>query len=159
MRRPEGFTSRRRRYLAKKVDRLDRLETRNTMTEPISVVGLMLGSMRWLEQLGLVDRSVLGNPLSGLAQPGQAAAKVQQQAMKPPAAPDSSDSIMAGRQLGGSTRAGGGGAAPEALAPATKSASPSKPDDWLTFKSPSGSTESGFSTPWQPVKRPGGGAA
>ena len=57
MRRPEGFTSRRRRYLAKKVDRLDRLETRTTMTEPISVVGLMMGSLRWLEQLGIVDKN------------------------------------------------------------------------------------------------------
>ena len=31
-----SFTERRRRRLAKKVDRLDRLETRNTITEPIS---------------------------------------------------------------------------------------------------------------------------
>jgi hypothetical protein len=80
MRCPEGFTSRRRRYLAKKVDRIDRIETRNTMTEPISVLGLMTGSLCWLEQLGLVDRSMLGNPLSGLARPDQAAAKVQPQA-------------------------------------------------------------------------------
>jgi hypothetical protein len=38
MRHPRGFTSRHRAYLAKKVDQLDRLEVRNTITEPILVL-------------------------------------------------------------------------------------------------------------------------
>ena len=108
MRRPEGFTSRRRRYLAKKVDRLDRLETRNTMTEPISVVGLMMGSLHWLDQLGIVDKRMLGNPVSGLAKPDQATATGQPQAQKPPAAPDSIDSIH-GRLSARRFRTPGGG--------------------------------------------------
>ena len=79
MRRPEGFTSRRRRYLAKKVDRLDRLENRTTMTEPISAVGLLMGSLRWLDQLGIVDKRMLGNPVSGLAPLDQVSAPGQAQ--------------------------------------------------------------------------------
>ena len=50
-----NFGERRRRMLAKKVDRLDRLETRNTITEPISVLGLSLTSLRGLVQLGIMD--------------------------------------------------------------------------------------------------------
>ena len=41
-----SFGERRRRILARKVDQLDRLETRNTITEPISVLGLSLTSLR-----------------------------------------------------------------------------------------------------------------
>jgi hypothetical protein len=111
--------------------------------------------------LGIVDRNMLGSPPSSLAKHDQAPAKGQPQAIKPPPASDSINSIMAGRQLDGSARAGGGGGTAADPNAAAKPASPSESNDWLTFKSASksGSTETGFSTPWQPVKRPGGGPA
>ena len=40
-----SFTEARRRRLAKKVDRLDRLESRTTITEPISFTGLALSAI------------------------------------------------------------------------------------------------------------------
>ncbi len=163
MSRPEGFTSRRRRYLAKKVDRLDRLENRTTLTEPISVVGLLMGSLRWLDQLGIVDKRMLGNPVSRLAPTGQVSTQGQAQAQKAPAAPDSSDSIMASRQRDHSGQAGGGGGSsgPGDATAATNASAAQQSYDWLAFNtsSESGSTGTGFSTPWQPAKGPGGGAA
>jgi hypothetical protein len=159
MARPEGLTSLRRRYLARKVDRLDQLERRTTMTEPISALGLLLGSMRWLEQLGIVDRNMLGSPLGSLAKPGPASAKGQPQAQKPSPASDSFDSIMAARQLAGSGRMAGGGGSSAPTAPAT--ATRNHADDWLTLNSQPGSesSQTGFTTPWQPARPPGGGAA
>ena len=159
MRRPEGFTSRRRRYLAKKVDRLDRLENRTTMTEPISAIGLLMGSLRWLDQLGIVDKRMLGNPVSGLAPLDHVSAPGQAQAQKPAPAPNSSDSIMASYEPDRSAQAGGGGGG--SVPTAATAASTNDSEDLLTFNTPSqsGSTETGFSTPWQPAKGPGGGAA
>ena len=49
-----SFTERRRARLALKSARLDRLETRNTMTEPISVTALSLTAFRGLAQLGMM---------------------------------------------------------------------------------------------------------
>ena len=43
-----SFTEYRRRRLAKKVDRLDRLESRTTITEPISFTGMALSAMAGL---------------------------------------------------------------------------------------------------------------
>ena len=61
-----GFTDRRRRQLAKKVDRLERLETRNTITEPISVTGLALSAITGASRLGLIPAFGASNALSGL---------------------------------------------------------------------------------------------
>ena len=55
-RRRLSFTEKRRARLAKNVAQLDKLETRNTITEPISVLGLSVSAFRGLAQLGLVDR-------------------------------------------------------------------------------------------------------
>ena len=58
--------------------------------------------------------------------------------------------------------AGGSSERPQAPTGATQPRrSSSESDDWLSFKTPSqsGSTQTGFSTPWQPAKRPGGGKA
>ena len=61
-----SFTERRRRRLAKKVDRLDRLETRNTITEPISISGLLIPAVSGLVRLGIMHPYGGGNALSGL---------------------------------------------------------------------------------------------
>jgi hypothetical protein len=61
--RRRSYTDKRRARLAKKVDRLDRLETRNTITEPISVFGLSVGALRALAQFGVI-RPVAAAPPS-----------------------------------------------------------------------------------------------
>ena len=70
-----SFTERRRRRLAMKVDRLDRLETRNTITEPISVMGLAID--RWGEPFaGFILPNQASNTLSGLRLPTDVAKRV-----------------------------------------------------------------------------------
>jgi len=78
-----SFTERRRRQLAMKWDRLDRLETRNAITEPISVTGLASLTLRGcagkasleaemdpiFQRLGL-DQHVLESTVSKLFEPG-----------------------------------------------------------------------------------------
>lgn len=48
-----SFTDKRRRKLTVKAQ-VDRLETRNTITEPISVIGLASGALGGLARLGLI---------------------------------------------------------------------------------------------------------
>ena len=121
------------------------------------------GLARRLDQLGIVDKRMLGNPVSRLAPTGQVSTQGQAQAQKAPAAPDSSDSIMASRQRDHSGQAGGGGGSsgPGDATAATNASAAQQSYDWLAFNtsSESGSTGTGFSTPWQPAKGPGGGAA
>ncbi len=76
-----SFTERRRASLAKKVDQLDRLETRNTITEPISVLALSVSSLRGLVQLGFVGLNGLSNERNGPM--GQRQAPSQQQPQSP----------------------------------------------------------------------------
>src|SRR5262245_49389138 len=75
MSRRQSFTSRRRRELQKRVDRLETLEIRNTITEPISVLGLSLSALRGLASVGLIDLSGSGDALRRL----QAAAESMRQ--------------------------------------------------------------------------------
>jgi hypothetical protein len=49
-----GFTESRRRTLAQRFQ-LDQLETRNTITEPISAWALATSAFRGLAQLGIID--------------------------------------------------------------------------------------------------------
>ena len=65
-----SFTETRRRSLAKRVDRLDRLESRTTITEPISFTGLSITALRGLAQLGLMYPN---GAASGLVRPAGAA--------------------------------------------------------------------------------------
>jgi hypothetical protein len=64
-----SFTESRRR-LAKQVDRLDRLESRTTITEPISFTGLSITALRCLAQLGVTYPN---GATSGLVRPAGAA--------------------------------------------------------------------------------------
>ena len=68
-----SFTEKRRAKLVRSVAQLDRLETRNTITEPISVLGLSLSAFRGLAQIGLMDPNAARNGLSGLVPPAEAA--------------------------------------------------------------------------------------
>ncbi len=153
-----SFTERRRRRLAKKVDRLDRLETKNTITEPISISGLAMTAMRGAAQLGFILPNQASNALSGLVRPtdvakgagGPASKPIVRNLLKP--LPD----IEPGRHTGG---AGGSSSAESGTA---KSAPKSTSSDWLDLNTPPAADASdphGISSPWQPAKRPGGGAA
>jgi hypothetical protein len=54
MSRRKSFTEHRRARSALKVDRLDRLQTRNTITEPVSVTGLSVTALRGLALIGVM---------------------------------------------------------------------------------------------------------
>src|SRR5271157_5622480 len=73
----------RRRRLAKKVDRLDRLETRNTITEPISVTGLAISFARGTAIFGFLVPSGGGSAPNGLARPHDDAKQAGPNANKP----------------------------------------------------------------------------
>jgi hypothetical protein len=157
-----GFTSRRRAFLAKKVDRLDRLETRNTMTEPISAVGLLTGSLRGLVQLGLMQPNGASNTPNLLALAEREAAR-SQPPLKP-VIPISSAPILApiSAHTAKHSWPGGGGAAGSPAADQGAKPVPSDVVDALALFSSNDSNGSqlhGFSTPWQPATPSGGGAA
>src|SRR5271166_3196176 len=80
-----SFTEKRRRRLALRTAHLDRLETRNTITEPISVTGLSLSAFRGLAQIGIVQPADLSNSLAGLAQAAKLAMQGQARARQAPA--------------------------------------------------------------------------
>jgi len=153
-----SFTERRRASLAKKVDRLDRLETRNTMTEPISVTALSVSALRSLVQLGIMSVGGGNHAVSqavreasqrtaGLASSSGAGKK-----------PFHGLSIPIGMASPKAAPGGGGGASEAEVAPPPKRP---QADDWLNLSAPSSSTSDphGISTPWHPIARAGGGAA
>ena len=71
-----SFTERRRRRLAKKVDQIDRLESRTTITEPISLTGLSISALRGLVQLGIMHPNGGSNALSRLGRSSTAGVQV-----------------------------------------------------------------------------------
>ena len=77
-----SFTENRRRRLAKKVD-LDRLETRNTITEPISVTSLAVTALTGAAHLGFILPSQASNALSRLVLPADVAKQVGRTASNP----------------------------------------------------------------------------
>ncbi len=157
-----SFTERRRRMLAKKVDRLDRLEARTTITEPISFTGLSISALRGLVQLGLM--SIYGG--SNAPSPFVRAKEIEKQAgravPKPYAIPakllKSIDALALSRHAGG-------GAGSVASSSTAGSSAPhdsgDSSNDWLTLnaKPSTDAGSTGISTPWHPAKGPGGGAA
>ena len=75
-----SFTETRRRRLAKRVDRLDGLESRTTITEPISFTGLSITALRGLAQLELLYPN---GAASGLVRPAVAARQSSRSAGDP----------------------------------------------------------------------------
>ncbi len=64
----KSFTERRRARLRMQVDRLDRLETRNTITEPVSVTGLSVTALRGLALIGVMGSDDARSAAAGAAQ-------------------------------------------------------------------------------------------
>ncbi len=155
-----SFTERRRRRLALKVDRLDRLEKRSTVT-PFSAFSLAAGAFQGLAQIGLMQGG--GNAQGGPVLPGAEArrAGTQPQASGPQARGHSSD-LLPIRVVPASNRGGGGAkAAPETAAPPrVKVAANDKLTAALAPSSDSSSSNGIDETAaWKPASRTGGGGA
>ena len=145
-----SFTERRRRRLAKKVDRLDRLETRNTITEPISVTGLAISALRGLVQLGIMHPHGGSNALSGLMRPADVARQsgiaggnpvvIHRNLLKP--IPELQPQRGAG---------GGSSGVPATPAGTAKSTANDASNDWLTFNTAPAATASDASRHLDPV--------
>ncbi len=98
-----SFTERRRHRLAKKVDRLDRLESRTTITEPISFTGLAISALSPLVQLGFITRSDATGAISPITRCQRNRKKAGDASPKPYAIPanllKSIDALALGRSL------------------------------------------------------------
>jgi hypothetical protein len=105
-----SFTEMRRARLAMKWDRLDKLEIKNTITEPISVLGLSVSALRGLAQLGIMPADGGNGALLGRALQAKAASQGPVRADKAPAAPADSLPIGMVASDGEKSAAGGGGA-------------------------------------------------
>ena len=105
-----SFTEARRRRLAKKADRLDRLESRTTITEPISFTGMAVSAMGSLVRLGFIYPDT-GNACAEpcACQGGwQAGGAVEPQAVCNPGEPAQIDRRDRHEPLGGWWLRGGG---------------------------------------------------
>ena len=164
MSRHVSFTEKRRARLRKAVDRIERLEPRTTITEPISVTALSVGTLGGLAQLGLVQVHGGSDALDRLAAASRAAQKrgVKTAAMQNPAPSQTSTYlpiVVAPRTNQGSA-GWSKGSSPATPAPAPGADGASQSGDWLNLSTAaSDSTEPGILGPWKPAKPPGGGAA
>ncbi len=158
-----SFTERRRARQAMKFGPLHRLETRNTMTEPISVTALSFTAFRSLAQLGIMQADGGNSELFALAD----AARQAKQGLVGPhptaALPNKSAPIPIGLPLTLTPRpAGGGGGSVPLLTNQIPAPKQSQPLDLLALTSSTDSTSAqsqGLTTPWHPAARAGGGAA
>ena len=128
-----SFTEYRRRRLAKKVDRLDRLESRTTITEPISFTGMAPCAMAGLARLGFLYPEGASNALRSLSRAKDAAKQAGHSSPKPYTTPanllKSIDAIAMNQVAGG-----GSAAAASSAASSAKPAASDSSNDWLTFK-------------------------
>ncbi len=149
-----SFTERRRASLAKKVVQLERLETRNTITEPISVLGLSLSALRELVRLGIVGVNGLSNERNGPMGLNQAINQTH-----PPAPVRGTATNVLPVAIGSPAAGGGAAATSEAVERLTKNPAPAGDSLSVTSSSPQDSAAPGISLPWKPASGPGGGAA
>jgi RHS repeat-associated protein len=163
-----SFTEKRRMRLRKAVDRVEKLETRNTITEPVSVTALSIGALRGLYQLGLVEVHGGGEALKTLEIARQAARQQGSRTATPAMLPLPKTSAFLPISVcpqANHSAAADGAYKPEAPAsgPASDPGDVSASDptsDWLNISPLSGqSTESGFWAPWHPAKPQSGGPA
>ena len=149
-----SFTEYRRCRLATKVDRLDRLESRTTITEPVSIVGLSVSSLRGLVQLGLMSAYGGSNAPSPFVRPKDAA---KQAGPKPYFMPANLLKSIDAIALGHHSAAGAAGTVSGSASNAHHTSGDSS-NDWLSL-SAKPTDSGGVSKPWHPAKGPGGGPA
>ena len=127
-----SFTERRRRRLAKKVDQLDRLESRTTITEPLSFTGLALSATGVLARLGFMYPDGANHALNALARAKDAAKNAGGSVAKPYTLPakllKSIDALAVG-QIAGAGDSSAAGASGTSAHPSSSEA----PTDWLTL--------------------------
>jgi hypothetical protein len=145
--------------LAMKWDRLDKLESKSTITEPISLLGLATGSLRGMVQLSLVQADG-GN--GGLLAMAQVARQAQQGltpvAKAPPAAGNPVPMGIVVPETGSSGSGGGGMAVQDRSLVALPPKADSSPALVQLNISGSGSSNAaGPSAPWHPAAPSGGG--
>jgi hypothetical protein len=160
-RRRLSFTERRKTRLARRFGRLDQLEARTTITEPISLTGLALSSMRGLVQLGIMQADGGNSALLGLAKMAQQATQGLARPRPAAAIAPSSTSIAIGFPSKPAARGAGGSGSVQELTNQVLAASQSQPD-WLALTASAdlaSSQSEGLTTPWHPAARAGGGAA
>src|SRR5579885_1426057 len=156
-----SFAARRRRQLTVKLDLQDiLLETRNTITEPISLTAMSLGIAPALVALGLPRGLSSTVPARGpRPAPGQDVhdAGPVKVPSRPPIDLDAALPIRIVPMPAG----GGGAPADQAAAAAARANAAHDDGDWLTLSpaSDASATGSGLSTPWHPAARAGGGQA
>ena len=156
-----SFSERRRRMLARKVDRLDRLETRSTITEPISIVGLSVSALGGAARLGIIYPNGASNAPNGLMRRDLPSGQGQLDAKRAPVASQVSASAALAPHPKQPAGAGGGGAVQE-LTSRPSGAGHSQPGNVLSLLSSTDSNPSqshGISTPWKPASGTAGGAA
>ena len=159
-----SFTEKRRARLRKAVDRIDQLESRTTITEPISFTGLSVSALRGLAQLGIAQVQGGSAALDQLAAASRAArqrgSKAAAVAILAPRQASTFLPIAVGSQTNedqAGTSAPAARAAPGSV-PAGDGAS--EEGDWLSLSSASDeSSEPGIPIPWEPAKPASGGPA
>jgi RHS repeat-associated protein len=165
-----SFTEERRARLRKAVDRIERLETRNTITEPISITALSVTALSGLARLGLAQVHGGSDRLGVLEAARQAALNRGSKTAAPAILPLPQTSTFLATAVGtemNQAAAGTGRAAYEPEAPAGESAgrpasvsASGSSGDWLSLEPASPTaTETGISAPWHPARPTGGGAA
>jgi RHS repeat-associated protein len=159
-----SFTERRRARLRKAVERVEKLEGRNTITEPISITALSLGITRTLGDLGLVQVHGGADALERLAAAQHAAQKPTDhahatQVLEPNPAHSFVPIAVSRHQDAASAGGSAGQSSPAATASDPRASTGQNAGDWLSLSpsSSAGSTETGISTPWKPIRHDGGG--
>ncbi|HZW34311.1 MAG TPA: hypothetical protein VFF52_26545, partial [Isosphaeraceae bacterium] len=163
-----SFQECRRRALCMRVRALEKLESKSTITEPISFTGLSLSAVRGLVQLGIVPTNGGANGQLGGAVTGRLmsisatrAKPLDPAELRSPGPGSERLGIAVVPEHGGQ---GSGGALPDVPRVAgLKAVQPSGSEDGTQFIRSLGATAhaeapSGLSTPWHPATRPGGGA-
>ncbi len=162
MSRRQSFTEKRRARLAMKWDRLEKLESKHTITEPISVLALSTSAMRGLVQLGIMQADGGNSGLLAMARLAQQARQGPARMTQAPPAPRTSVPIGIVAPEQPSTAAGGGGGATalDTSQNATVPQADSSDTLSLSFAAVSGASQStGLSTPWHPAAPMAGGGA
>ena len=160
-RRKLSFTEKRRDRLAMKWDQIEKLETKSTITEPISVLGLSVSAFRGLAQLGIMQADGGNSGLLTLARLSQQANQAPVRAQKAPAMPNSDLPIGLAEMPVTGTGAGGGGTAPADMNPSA----PSRPTPTIESPglvlgaAPDAAQSQGISAPWHPASPSAGGGA
>ena len=160
-----SFTERRRArraQLAMKFGRLDQLEARTTMTEPISVTALALSSLSGLARLGIMQADGGNGGLLALTQAAHQARQGLSQSGSATAIPYRPATVPIGLPTAPAASAVVGGGSVLAAENQKPAASQGRTTDWLSQLLSSDSSSppfQGITTPWRSAARGGGGAA